>query len=659
MPTFEIICLANSKKRGGRCVAGLRTDGKGWLRPIGWNDEGILYKKDFTFASGEEIAPLNVARIGCAWAKSKPHHPEDWLITRQPWELAARSLSHQQRDWLLTQVETAPLLLGSPSDRIPYTAFLNAPATRSLALVAPDRETTLWEIRRSNNGERRLRVTFTLAGTRYNLAITDLAWEQRLLSLPVGVHSWQAVGLRPDETLLLTVSLSEPFQRDDDAERCCYKLVAAVLALPAIVETPVGTEIFASFLAGSANEEQTKTESVEYASLTEAYEDPFPTPGEATRETLLPVAMQDAAKPSRRLPEYIVKARQKFTRAFEKWSAAEDAALIELFQRGATLKEISAALQRYHGAIRSRLKKLGLTEARALTSDRKQEEASLQHTEVSELPETLRVAVSGAVGRMGREVVRAVIEAEGLELVAAIDSNAQLTGADAGELAGVSRAGVAIQVALEAALIATKPHVLVDFTLPDGVMINLRTALRAGVAPVVGTTGLNSHDLEEIDALARERNLGAFVAPNFAIGAVLMMQFAAQAAKYLPDVEIIELHHDKKLDSPSGTALLTAQRIGEARREANIFPQPIPAGLVEKAPGARGARNEITGDVPIHSVRLPGFVAHQEVIFGGVGQTLTLRHDSLDRRSFMPGVILAVRKVIGLQGLVVGLENLL
>src|SRR5581483_7750349 len=140
---------------------------------------------------------------------------------------------------------------------------------------------------------------------------------------------------------------------------------------------------------------------------------------------------------------------------------------------------------------------------------------------------------------------------------------------------------------------------------------------------------------------------------------VLMMQFAAQAARYLPDVEIIELHHEKKLDSPSGTALLTAQKIAEARREAQIVPQPQPSGLIEKAKGARGARGAETGDIPIHSVRLPGFVAHQEVIFGGPGQILTLRHDSTDRRSFMPGVILAIRKVRSLNGLVVGLENLL
>ena len=270
---------------------------------------------------------------------------------------------------------------------------------------------------------------------------------------------------------------------------------------------------------------------------------------------------------------------------------------------------------------------------------------------------SITVAVTGAAGRMGREVVRAVLEAEGLQLVAAVDRHE--AGADAGTLAGCGAADVAIEGDLDAALARSRPDVLVDFTLPDGVLANLRIAVAHGVSPVVGTTGLSAENLAEIDRAAKEKGIGVFVAPNFAIGAVLMMQFAAQAAKYLPDVEIIELHHEKKLDSPSGTALLTAQKIGEARRSASVSPVPPPDGLVEKAPGARGARNEITGDVPIHSVRLPGFVAHQEVIFGGVGQILSIRHDSIDRRSFMPGVILAIRKVRTLTGLVIGLEHLL
>lgn len=267
------------------------------------------------------------------------------------------------------------------------------------------------------------------------------------------------------------------------------------------------------------------------------------------------------------------------------------------------------------------------------------------------------MVVSGAAGRMGREVVRAVVEAEDMDLVAAVDRTE--IGADAGELAGVGAKGVAVTEDLKAALISTHPTVLVDFTIPDSVMENLRLAFAYKVSPVVGTTGLTPQYYEEIAKLANEKGVGALIAPNFAIGAVLMMQFATQAARYLPDVEILELHHDRKLDSPSGTAMLTAQRIGEARRASGVAPLPVPSGLVEKAPGARGARSEATGDVPVHSIRLPGLVAHQEVIFGGPGQTLTLRHDSLDRRSFMPGVLLAVRKVRALPGLVIGLEHLL
>src|SRR5579884_4218236 len=246
--------------------------------------------------------------------------------------------------------------------------------------------------------------------------------------------------------------------------------------------------------------------------------------------------------------------------------------------------------------------------------------------------EIIPVAVCGAAGRMGREVVRAVTEAEGIQLAAAVDHHE--IGRDAGEVAGVGSLGGAIEGDLESALERVRPHVLVDFTVPASVLGNARTALAHGVSPVIGTTGLTPSDLAELDRLAKEKGVGAFVAPNFAIGAVLMMQFAAQAARYLPDVEIIELHHEKKLDSPSGTALLTAQKIAQARSEA-------------------------TGDIPIHSVRLPGFVAHQEVLFGGPGQILTLRHDSTERRSFMPGVLLAIRKVRSLSSLVVGLEHLL
>lgn len=220
----------------------------------------------------------------------------------------------------------------------------------------------------------------------------------------------------------------------------------------------------------------------------------------------------------------------------------------------------------------------------------------------------IRVAVSGAAGRMGATVCAAVDAAQDLELVA--------------------RADPAIGVSVQEAVAAHRPDVLVDFSVPATVVDNIRTALAAGVHVVVGTTGF---DLGELDGLD---GANVFVSPNFAIGAVLMMRFATEAARHMRAAEIIELHHDGKVDAPSGTAKLTARLMHEAAPER---PQP-----------------------PIHSVRLPGLVAHQEVILGDLGQTLTIRHDSVDRESFMPGVLLAVRKVATLdRSPIVGLEHLL
>jgi 4-hydroxy-tetrahydrodipicolinate reductase len=216
----------------------------------------------------------------------------------------------------------------------------------------------------------------------------------------------------------------------------------------------------------------------------------------------------------------------------------------------------------------------------------------------------IRVAVAGAAGRMGETVCRAVEDAEDMELVA--------------------RADPAMDVSVAEAL-AAKPDVLVDFTVPDTAVPNAREAVAAGVHVVIGTTGF---DVDQLRGLA---GANVFIAPNFAIGAVLMMQFAVQAAKHMARAEIIELHHDGKLDRPSGTAARTAE----------LMAAELP-------------------EVPIHSVRLPGLVAHQEVILGDVGQTLTIRHDSIDRESFMPGVLLAIRRVGALaDSPVVGLEHLL
>ena len=250
---------------------------------------------------------------------------------------------------------------------------------------------------------------------------------------------------------------------------------------------------------------------------------------------------------------------------------------------------------------------------------------------------------------MGQAVVKAVMEDDALELVGAVDLKG---GMDAGELVGLGKSNVIVETNLVQAIERTKPEVMVDFTRPDVVFDDACMALKLGVSPVIGTTGLSDEAKKEIAALAEKHQAPAFIAPNFAIGAVLMMLMSKQAAKYMPNVEIIELHHDKKLDAPSGTALQTAEMIREVRESMQ---QGHPEEK-EKIAGARGANVD---GMHIHSVRLPGYVAHQEVIFGGLGQTLTIRHDSMNRESFMPGVVLACKKVRALTGLTIGLDKLL
>ncbi len=261
-----------------------------------------------------------------------------------------------------------------------------------------------------------------------------------------------------------------------------------------------------------------------------------------------------------------------------------------------------------------------------------------------------RVMVVGAAGRMGSEVVRAVSAADDLELVAAVDR--VRVGEDVFAVAGVSAPGRALAIgeSLAEAVEKARPGAAVDFTIPDQVMGNARLALAAHVPYVIGTSGLKGPELEELAALCAQHETPCLVVPNFAIGAVLMMQFAAQAARYFESAEIIELHHEKKLDSPSGTARATAALMAEAR--GGDF-------QATAADGSQPARGLCEHGVCVHSVRLPGLVAHQEVLFGGLGQTLVIRHDSINRESFMPGVLLALRKVRGVRGLVVGLNKVL
>ncbi len=261
----------------------------------------------------------------------------------------------------------------------------------------------------------------------------------------------------------------------------------------------------------------------------------------------------------------------------------------------------------------------------------------------------MKVVVIGAAGRMGREVVKALATAPEFEIVAAVDR--EMVGSSLREISP-SAPDIAIEDKLGAVLDRTKPDATVDFTLATAAVAQALSALKRGVSPVIGTTGLSDGDLREIAAQSRESKTPGIYAPNFAVGAVLMMRFAQLAAKWMPNCEIIELHHDRKEDAPSGTALLTAQLIAEAR----IHPPTRKPRPIFKVEGVRGG---VHLDTPIHSIRLPGLVAHQEVIFGNTGETLTLRHDSMDRVSFMEGVKLCLREVKSLDGFVVGMDKVL
>jgi len=260
-----------------------------------------------------------------------------------------------------------------------------------------------------------------------------------------------------------------------------------------------------------------------------------------------------------------------------------------------------------------------------------------------------KVVVSGACGKMGREVCRAVYEDPELSLVGVVDVSH--IGEDIGELVGLGKLNIYVKNDLEATLNELKPNVMVDFTSPGVVMNNIKTAIKSGINSVVGTTGITVDGLKEIKSLLKNKNINVFIAPNFAIGAVLMMKFCEKAVEYFPSVEIIELHHDQKVDAPSGTALKTAEMMS-ALQKKDIFELPEK----EVLKGARGGKFK---NIRIHSVRLPGLVAHQEVIFGSKGQTLTMRHDSIDRVSFMPGVVMAIKQVQRRKGLTHGLEKLM
>ena len=257
----------------------------------------------------------------------------------------------------------------------------------------------------------------------------------------------------------------------------------------------------------------------------------------------------------------------------------------------------------------------------------------------------IKVGVSGAAGKMGREVVQAVCKAEDMELVCAIDIN---------ELEKLTCSDIRIHGNLEAAIKEAKPDVIVDFTQPKFVFENAKKCIQNGVRPVIGTTGLSDEQIAELEKMSQEKGLGCLIAPNFSTGAVLMMMFAKQAAKYFDNAEIIELHHNQKKDAPSGTAIKTALMMSEARDGSFTTGN---CDETETLAGARGAKSY--SDIHIHSVRMPGYIASQEVIFGSSGQILKISHDTMDRQCYMAGVLLAVRHVAQNNDLIYGLEKIM
>ena len=275
----------------------------------------------------------------------------------------------------------------------------------------------------------------------------------------------------------------------------------------------------------------------------------------------------------------------------------------------------------------------------------------------------ISVVVAGALGRMGAEVIKTVVAAADCQLVGAVDTTPGKEGADVGLELGLGELEVAITADFEGTLCQASQAVrndgpgqgavLVDFTHPSVVYEHTRAAIAYGVHPVIGTTGLSPEQLSELAAFAAKASVGGAVIPNFSVGMVLLQQAAAAAARFYDFVELTELHHNRKADAPSGTCIKTAELMEDLGKSFN----PLQVEEHETLAGCRGGQRE--SGLRLHSIRLPGLVAHQEVMFGAPGETYTLRHDTIDRSAYMPGVLLTARKVRQLEGLVYGLERLL
>ena len=263
----------------------------------------------------------------------------------------------------------------------------------------------------------------------------------------------------------------------------------------------------------------------------------------------------------------------------------------------------------------------------------------------------IKVAVCGALGKMGREVISAISADKELKLVAAIDKIE--TGKDIGELVLGKSNNITVESNVKTAVQNAEPDVMVDFTQPSFVFENAKLYIENGVRPVIGTTGLTPEQIEELKKLSEEKNVSCLIAPNFSTGAVLMMRFAKEAAKYFNNAEIIELHHNQKKDAPSGTAIKTAELMAE---ENDNFTTGN-CDEKETITGARGGNGK--SNIHIHSVRMPGYSASHEVILGAAGQILTIRHDTSDRKCYMPGVLMAIKHVYNNNSFIYGLDNIM
>tara|TARA_A100001388_G_scaffold177384_1_gene132721 strand:- start:474 stop:1322 length:849 start_codon:yes stop_codon:yes gene_type:complete len=274
---------------------------------------------------------------------------------------------------------------------------------------------------------------------------------------------------------------------------------------------------------------------------------------------------------------------------------------------------------------------------------------------------TIPVLVSGALGRMGSEVVNSILNSSDCELVAAIDTNKKNNGQNISRLLNLKSSEIFVSNDLEGSLCSISQNyrdqkikpVLVDFTHPDSVYENTRSAIAYGISPVVGTTGLTTAQINDLSVFAQKAEVGCAIIPNFSVGMVLLQQAASVAAKFYDNIELIEMHHNQKADSPSGTCIKTAEMIEE-------YPKKYNEELVKESQSLKGVRGGVRDSgLNIHSIRLPGLLAHQVVIMGSPGETYTIKHDTIDRKAYMPGVLQAIRKINNFNSLVYGLEKLI